>query len=116
MRLFEAAACGVPVISDDWPGLDELFEPGKEILVARSPEEVLHLIRELPERERIAIGQRARERVLARHTAAHRAEALESTPGSCSTSRARRSAGAPGRPGTMTSTRGVDSGEEVRET
>ncbi|WP_438039031.1 CgeB family protein [Sorangium sp. So ce128] len=77
VRLFEAAACGVPVISDDWPGLDELFEPGKEILVARSPEEVLHLIRELPERERIAIGQRARERVLARHTAAHRAEALE---------------------------------------
>ncbi|WP_437314932.1 CgeB family protein [Sorangium sp. So ce385] len=77
VRLFEAAACGVPVISDDWPGLDELFEPGKEILVARSSEEALRLLREFPERERVAIGQRARERVLARHTAAHRAEALE---------------------------------------
>lgn len=77
VRLFEAAACGVPVISDAWPGLDEFFEPGEEILVARSAEEVLCILRELPERERIAIGRRARKRVLARHTAAHRAEALE---------------------------------------
>ncbi|WP_437672475.1 CgeB family protein [Sorangium sp. So ce131] len=77
VRLFEAAACGVPVISDAWAGIEEIFEPGKEILIARSSEEALHLLRELPERERVAIGQRARERVLARHTAAHRAEALE---------------------------------------
>src|SRR4051812_30192170 len=34
VRLFEAAACGVPIISDRWLGLDALFEPGKEILIA----------------------------------------------------------------------------------
>jgi spore maturation protein CgeB len=77
VRLFEAAACGVPVLSDEWPGLAEFFEPGREILVARSTEEALCILREFPDRERIAMGQRARERVLAHHTAAHRAEALE---------------------------------------
>jgi spore maturation protein CgeB len=77
VRLFEAAACGVPVVSDAWPGLDELFEPGREILIARDPEEALFLLRELPEPQRREIGRRARARVLERHTAAHRAEALE---------------------------------------
>lgn len=77
VRLFEAAACGVPVISDRWPGLEDLFEPGREILVARSAAEVIRLVREMPERDRRAIGLRARERALAAHTAGHRAEALE---------------------------------------
>jgi spore maturation protein CgeB len=77
VRLFEAAACGVPVISDAWPGLEEIFEPGREILVASSPEEVLALLRELPESGRVAIGKRARARALGEHTAAHRAEELE---------------------------------------
>ena len=36
VRLFEAAACGTPIISDAWPGLAEIFEPGAEILIARS--------------------------------------------------------------------------------
>jgi len=76
-RLFEAAACAVPVISDGWPGLDELFVPGKEILLARSSGEVLHLLRELPEAERLRIGMRARRRVIREHTASHRAEELE---------------------------------------
>ena len=77
VRLFEAAACAVPIISDSWPGLDELFVPGKEILLARSPADVLHLLRELPEVERRRIGARARRRVIREHTAAHRAEELE---------------------------------------
>jgi len=77
VRLFEAAACAVPIISDNWPGLDELFVPGKEILLARSPGDVLHLLRELPEAERRRIGMRARRRVIRAHTAAHRAEELE---------------------------------------
>ncbi|APR80486.1 Hypothetical protein A7982_05833 [Minicystis rosea] len=77
VRIFEAAACGVPVISDAWPGLSEFFEPGRELLVAESTEEVLSLIRELPEAERLAVGRRARARALAEHTAAHRADALD---------------------------------------
>ncbi len=77
VRLFEAAACGTPVISDHWEGLDSFFLPGREILLARSAEEVVGILKDLPEDERRAIGEAARRRVLAEHTAAHRAEALE---------------------------------------
>jgi spore maturation protein CgeB len=77
VRLFEAAACGVPIISDTWEGLETLFVPDEEILTARRGEDVLRVLRDIPERERRAIGARARERVLAEHTAAHRAAELE---------------------------------------
>jgi spore maturation protein CgeB len=76
VRLFEAAACGTPIITDYWPGLECIFKIGTEILVARSSEDTLRWLR-LPDEDRLAIGQRARERVLARHTAGHRAEELE---------------------------------------
>jgi spore maturation protein CgeB len=78
VRLFEAAACGTPIVSDYWDGIDTLFEPEREILIARSPEEVLEWVRDLPESERLALGERARSRVLSEHTAAHRAAELES--------------------------------------
>jgi spore maturation protein CgeB len=76
VRLFEAAACGVPVISDEWPGLEEFFEPGTEILVARSGADVLRHLH-LGEEERRALGERARRRVRAEHTAERRARELE---------------------------------------
>lgn len=76
VRLFEAAACGIPVISDEWPGLSEFFTPNEEILLAASTEDVLEILREMPESHARAIGERARERVLAEHTAAHRAAEL----------------------------------------
>jgi spore maturation protein CgeB len=75
-RLFEAAACGVPVLSDAWEGLDRFFRPDDEILVARSADDVLAAL-ELPPAALAAIGRRARERTLAEHTAAHRAVELE---------------------------------------
>ena len=78
VRLFEAAACGTPIISDYWEGLGELFAPHTEILIARESEEVLHYLQEMPEEERREIGIRARRRVLDEHTAAHRAIELES--------------------------------------
>ena len=78
VRLFEAAACGVPIISDWWTGLDEFFRPGREILVARNSEEVLFYLREMPEEQRLKLAGDARERALACHTAEHRAAALES--------------------------------------
>jgi spore maturation protein CgeB len=77
VRLFEAAACGTPIISDAWDGLDTLFKPGKEILVARSSQDVLGWVRDIPDEERRTIGERARARVLAQHTAGHRAAELE---------------------------------------
>jgi spore maturation protein CgeB len=74
-RLFEAAACGTPVISDWWAGLDEFFEPGREILVARDADDVVRALA-LPDAEVARIAAAARERVLAEHTAAHRARRL----------------------------------------
>jgi len=63
VRLFEAAACGVPIISDYWDGLTTLFEEEKEILIARSSDDVMAFF-SMNENERIAIGQRCREVVL----------------------------------------------------
>lgn len=77
VRLFEAAACATPIISDCWEGIDTLFEPGREILLAHNGDEVLRMLRDVPEGERRAIGERARSRVLAEHTAADRARELE---------------------------------------
>jgi spore maturation protein CgeB len=77
VRLFEAAACGTPIVSDSWAGIDTIFTPGREILLARSAAETLAILSDLPEEERRAIGERARRRVLAEHTAEHRALALE---------------------------------------
>jgi spore maturation protein CgeB len=78
VRLFEAAACGVPIISDWWEGLDSFFTPGEEILIARTGEEVLRILRHTPEATRRAMAAAARRKVLGRHTAAHRAAELES--------------------------------------
>ena len=75
-RLFEAAACGVAIVSDDWAGLDTFFEPGVEIIVASTTEDVIACM-QLPVAELEAIGAAARRRVLDSHTASHRAAELE---------------------------------------
>lgn len=77
VRLFEAAACGVPIISDYWDGLDTFFQIDAEILVARSPEDTLAILQEIGDAARNSIAAQARARVLASHTAAHRAAELE---------------------------------------
>ncbi|HEU0137772.1 MAG TPA: glycosyltransferase [Flavobacterium sp.] len=76
VRLFEAAACGVPVISDYWDGLTSIFEVDKEILIAKSSSDVLNYLK-IDAHERIQIGERARQRILAAHTAEVRAAELE---------------------------------------
>jgi spore maturation protein CgeB len=78
VRLFEAAACGVPIVSDTWPGIESFFVPGEEILLAESSEDVVRHLAELDDAQRAAIGGRARARVLREHTAARRAQQLES--------------------------------------
>ncbi|BDG04572.1 CgeB family protein [Anaeromyxobacter oryzae] len=74
-RLFEAAACGVPVLSDWFEGLDAFFTPGREILVARTTDEAIEAIR-LPRETLRRMGARARERALDEHTADARAREL----------------------------------------
>jgi spore maturation protein CgeB len=77
VRLFEAAASGTPIISDNWPGLDTIFAPGREILTVENTAQVLQMLNELPEERRRTIAAAARECVLRAHTPQHRARQLE---------------------------------------
>ncbi len=76
-RLFEAASCGVPILSDWFDGLDSFFEPGREILVAETTEDAMAALG-LADAELAAIARRARERTLAEHSAARRAAEMVS--------------------------------------
>lgn len=78
VRLFEAGACGVPVISDWWEGLDSILRPEQEVFLSSSCEETLRILRDTPETRRRVLGHAARRRMLAEHTPARRAEQLES--------------------------------------
>jgi spore maturation protein CgeB len=71
-RLFEAAACGVPIVSDDWDGLASFFTPDEEILLAHGPADVLRAL-DLPPAALRRIADAARARVLAEHSSAARA-------------------------------------------
>lgn len=85
VRLFEAAACGVPVLSDAWPGMEEFFEPGREILIVRDAGDVVASLRHLSPRELHDLGESARARVLAHHTGERRAlEFEEAVTAECS--------------------------------
>lgn len=77
VRLFEAGACGCPVVSDAWTGLDELFEPGREILLAEQAAEVVSLLSGDYEAVRARLAEGARRRVLAAHSGERRADELE---------------------------------------
>ncbi len=75
-RLFEAAACRVPIVSDWWEGLDHFFEPGREVIIAQTSEDTIRALKMHPERLS-GIGRAARERALEFHTAECRARELE---------------------------------------
>ncbi len=76
VRLFEAAACGVPVISDYWEGIETVFEPDTEILIAETTEDVQRYLKGIDEKARKQIGERARQKILQFHTAKARAYEL----------------------------------------
>jgi spore maturation protein CgeB len=77
VRLFEAAACGTPIISDRWPGIETIFVPSSEILLAATAREVVEIVNEMPEERRLSIAEQARRRILRDHSPAHRARQLE---------------------------------------
>jgi spore maturation protein CgeB len=77
VRLFEAAACGATIVSDNWPGLEEFFRAGVEILLPASSDDVARYIQHTDDRELKQIGEAAMNRVLAEHTSEKRAEQFE---------------------------------------
>ncbi|MGZ2504344.1 glycosyltransferase [Rhizobium leguminosarum] len=76
VRLFEAAACGTPIISDDWCGLEELFADGQAIVIAKGSEDVVDALTTIPTEGRSALASAARATVLERHTGKVRAQEL----------------------------------------
>src|SRR5437764_9772108 len=75
VRLFEAASCGTPVISDTWDGIESLFAPDRQIILADTIEDVVGRL--TSKEDPAGIGAAARGRILAAHTASHRASELE---------------------------------------
>jgi spore maturation protein CgeB len=76
-RVFEAAGCGSCVLTDAWEGIPTFFEPGREILVAHSADEIVNQLRTTSPERAQAIGQAARRRVLCDHTYTRRAAELD---------------------------------------
>jgi spore maturation protein CgeB len=76
VRLFEAAACGTPILSDEWPGLTEIFDAPDSIAIVRNAGDVVRLLSETKEADRQSMARSARETVLASHTGRARAREL----------------------------------------
>jgi spore maturation protein CgeB len=74
-RFFEAAACGTPIVSDWFEGLDTFFRPGEEVLIASSVEDALQAL-DLGDGDLARISARARQRTLDEHTGEHRARQM----------------------------------------
>jgi len=74
-RLFEAAACGAPLLSDEWPGIADFFAPGEEILIARDEHDALAALA-MPDAELRRMARRAYERTMDQHTSDKRAREL----------------------------------------
>lgn len=77
VRLFEAAASGAAIVSDNWPGLDSFFDPSREILLPVSAEDIVGYIRDLRESDLRAIGLAAQAKVMGAHTSQQRAAEFE---------------------------------------
>ena len=77
VRLFEAAACGATIASDNWPGLDTFFVPQREILLPTCAEDVVRYLRDYDDAGLRRIGECARDRVMQEHTSERRARQFE---------------------------------------
>lgn len=82
VRLFEATACGVPILSDPWPGLNNVLQPGDKVLTVESTDDVIAAL-ELPDERRRKIGAQGLARTLAQHTADRRATQFEADLRAC---------------------------------
>jgi spore maturation protein CgeB len=76
VRLFEAAACGTPVISDYWDGLEQLFDLKYDILISKNSDDTIRFLKEISEKERKMIGENAMKKVLSAHSGEYRAKEL----------------------------------------
>lgn len=76
-RIFEAAGAGACLLSDDWPGIDRFFAPGREILLVRDTRDVVEALEALDAARSREIGRAALTRALADHTYDRRAARVD---------------------------------------
>jgi len=78
IRVFEALACGIPLVSAPWNDSEHLFTPGSDFLVARSGREMKEHLRAVLNDPQLArtLAEQGRQTILARHTCAHRVDEL----------------------------------------
>src|SRR5690606_31647725 len=77
VRIFEAGACGAAILSDYWPGIVQMFVPGREILLPEDGEQVRAIVTDTHPDDRREIGAALRRKVLAEHSSGKRAAELE---------------------------------------
>ena len=78
IRLFEALACGIPLVCSPWQDVEGLFTPGKDFLLARNGREMQRHIRALLHDPAMAqeMAAHGRQTIVQRHTCAHRVDEL----------------------------------------
>jgi spore maturation protein CgeB len=78
IRVFEALACGIPLVSAPWDDVEHLFTPGKDFLIARNGAEMREHLRAILDDDELgrALARHGRETILARHTCKHRVDEL----------------------------------------
>ena len=78
IRLFEALACGIPLVCSSWDDAERLFTPGKDFLVARNGAEMQCHLKTLLQDEAMAreLARHGRQTILSRHTCARRVDEL----------------------------------------
>jgi spore maturation protein CgeB len=76
-RIFEVAGAGACLVCDDWPGIDDCFRPGREILVVRTAKDIVDALERLDATTRRSFGEALRARALRDHTYAQRAAQAE---------------------------------------
>jgi spore maturation protein CgeB len=78
IRVFEALACGIPLVSAPWNDCEGLFEPGTDFLVARNGREMREQLRAVLHDRALArsLASQGRKTILARHTCGHRVDEL----------------------------------------
>jgi spore maturation protein CgeB len=77
-RIFEVAGSGSCLLCDDWPGMSEFFEPGREVLIVRSAEEIVSALRCYNDVDAERCGRALRERAMRDHTYGMRGKQVES--------------------------------------
>jgi spore maturation protein CgeB len=76
-RVFEVAGAGGCLLCDDWPGIEECFEPGKELLIVKEARDVVSALSELDAEQSRRVGDAILERARRDHTYAQRAVLVE---------------------------------------